>query len=338
MLICEPKPSSNRVSSRPKNVSEVVYQDEVISTLKKSIETGNLPHLLFYGPPGTGKTSTILAVAYELYGPPEDTVHSVYENCVLELNASDERGIDVIRKRVKTFAQATVASPSSSNPYPCPPYKLIILDEADAMTADAQNALRRTMETYSTVTRFCLICNYVTRIIEPLTSRTAKFRFRPLKAELISAKLSEIATAENLPTNPEIIKKLMEMSQGDMRKAINYLQSSYRLYGNSLKPEHIDDLSGNVPEDRLSKFLNRCRNTRSFKELQDLSTDLIADGYPANQVLSQLHDLILPLTDMNDEHKAIILSAIAAADKALIDGANEQLQILAIASTVMKTK
>ena len=297
-----------------------------------------MPHLLFYGPPGTGKTSTVLAVAYELYGPPEDTTHSVYNNCVLELNASDERGIDVIRKKVKTFAQATVATPSSSNPYPCPPYKLIILDEADSMTADAQNALRRTMETFSTVTRFCLICNYVTRIIEPLTSRTAKFRFRPLKAELITQKLSEIATAEGLPANPEIINKLMEMSQGDLRKAINYLQSSYRLYGTSLKPEHIDDLSGNVPVERLEKFLDRCRNTRSFKELQDLCSDLVADGYPANQVFSQLHDLVIALEDLTDAIKAVILSVLAAADKALIDGANEHLQLLHVASTIMKTK
>lgn len=324
--------------SRPKSVDEVVYQEEVVSTLKKSIETGNLPHLLFFGPPGTGKTSTILAVAYELYGPPEDTVHSVYNNCVLELNASDERGIDVIRKKVKTFAQATVASPSASNPYPCPPYKLIILDEADSMTSDAQHALRRTMETFSSVTRFCLICNYVTRIIEPLTSRTAKFRFRPLKAELISQKLTEIAKLENLPSNEQIIEKLMILSNGDMRKAINYLQSSYRLFGDALKPENIDDLSGNVPTDRLSKYLAKCRTTRSFKEIQDLSFDLIADGYPANQILSQLHDLIIPLNDMKEEHKAIILSSIAASDKALIDGANEQLQLLSIASVIMKTK
>ena len=325
--------------SRPKSVSEVVYQDEVISTLKKSIETGNLPHLLFYGPPGTGKTSTILAVAYELYGHPEDEVNGVYRNCVLELNASDERGIDVIRKKVKTFAQATVAAPSSSSPYPCPPYKLIILDEADSMTADAQHALRRTMETYSSVTRFCLICNYVTRIIEPLTSRTAKFRFRPLKAELITKKLGEIATAEGIPVaSTEVLEKLVALSQGDMRKAINYLQSSYRLYGNQLKPEHIDDMSGNVPVQRMEKFLQRCRVTKSFKEIQELTSDLIADGYPTNQIISQLHDIIIPLHDMKEEHKAIILTAIAQADKALIDGASEYLQLVSIASLIMKTK
>lgn len=326
------------VCSRPKTVNDVVYQDEVISALKNSIETGNLPHLLFYGPPGTGKTSTILAVAYELYGPPEDTVHSVYDRCVLELNASDERGIDVIRKKVKTFAQATVAAPSPSNPYPCPPFKLIILDEADSMTSDAQNALRRTMETYSAVTRFCLVCNYVTRIIEPLTSRTAKFRFRPLKGELITKKLSEIVQAEGLTVETEILEKLISMSQGDLRKAITYLQSAHRLYGTSLKPSHIDDMSGNVPNDRISFFFTRCRKTKAFKEIQDHCSDLIADGYPVNQILSQLHDLIIPMTDLSEEHKAIIISAIAEADKALIDGAGESLQLLHIASVIMKTK
>jgi replication factor C subunit 2/4 len=294
--------------------------------------------LLFYGPPGTGKTSTILAVAYELYGPP-DASDGVYSNCVLELNASDERGIDVIRKKVKTFAQASVAAPSASSPYPCPPYKLIILDEADSMTSDAQHALRRTMETYSSVTRFCLLCNYVTRIIEPLTSRTAKFRFRPLKPELITKRLSEIATAEGLTNiSEEILVKLNEMAQGDLRKAINYLQSSYRLYGTSLKPSHIDDMSGNVPADRMNKFLMRCRLSKSYKEIQDLTQDLINDGYPANQVLSQLHDLIVPLQDMTEVHKATVLTCLAEADKALIDGAGEFLQLLHVASTLMKAR
>ena len=142
---------------RPKQLDDIAAQGHAVTVLKKTLQSANLPHMLFYGPPGTGKTSTILALAKELFGP------ELMKSRILELNASDERGISIVREKVKNFARLTVSKPSKNDleNYPCPPYKIIILDEADSMTSDAQSALRRTMETYSGVTRFCLICNYV---------------------------------------------------------------------------------------------------------------------------------------------------------------------------------
>ena len=210
---------------RPKTLDDVTAQSNTVTVLKRALESANLPHMLFYGPPGTGKTSTILALTRELYGP------QLVKSRVLELNASDERGISIVREKVKNFAKLTVSKPSRSDleNYPCPPYKIIILDEADSMTADAQSALRRTMETYSSVTRFCLICNYITRIIDPLASRCSKFRFKALDSSNALGRLSFIAKEEGVRYHEGVLDRILEISTGDLRKAITLLQSSSKL-------------------------------------------------------------------------------------------------------------
>ncbi|QEL61778.1 hypothetical protein CJJ09_003934 [Candidozyma auris] len=211
---------------RPKKLDDVASQGHAVKVLKKTLESANLPHMLFYGPPGTGKTSTVLALAKQLYGP------KLYKSRVLELNASDERGISIVRQKIKNFARLTVSNPSPEDlrDYPCPPYKIIILDEADSMTNDAQSALRRTMENYSSVTRFCLICNYITRIIDPLASRCSKFRFRALDSENALQRLQYIVNEENVPLEGDsVLEEIIKVSGGDLRKAITYLQSAARL-------------------------------------------------------------------------------------------------------------
>ncbi|XP_006869801.1 PREDICTED: replication factor C subunit 4 [Chrysochloris asiatica] len=313
---------------RPKCVDEVAFQEEVVAVLKKSLEGADLPNLLFYGPPGTGKTSTILAAARELFGP------ELFRLRVLELNASDERGIQVVREKVKTFAQLTVSG-SRSDGKPCPPFKIVILDEADSMTSAAQAALRRTMEKESKTTRFCLICNYVSRIIEPLTSRCSKFRFKPLSDKTQQQRLLDIAEKENVKISNEGIAYLVKVSEGDLRKAITFLQSATRLTGGKEVTEKvITDIAGVIPAETIDGIFVACQSG-SFDKLEAVVKDLIDEGHAATQVVNQLHDVVVE-NHLSDKQKSIITEKLAEVDKCLTDGADEHLQLISLCATVMQ--
>lgn len=194
---------------RPNALQELISHEDIIRTIRKFISVDKLPHLLFYGPPGTGKTSTILACAKEIYSPKE------FNSMVLELNASDDRGINVVRGQILSFASTRTIFNSG--------YKLIILDEADAMTNDAQNALRRIIEKFTDNVRFCLICNYLSKIIPALQSRCTRFRFGPLNSEQILPRLQHVADAQNVNLTEDGKKALINLSGGDMRKVLGYL-------------------------------------------------------------------------------------------------------------------
>ena len=334
---------------RPKSVDEVSHQPEVVASLKKSLEQKNLPcagaippnlspfttplknsaalpptrHLIFYGPPGTGKTSTILACARQLYG-------AEYKNRVMELNASDERGIAVVRNKIKSFAQVAVSSNDN-----LPPYKLIVLDEADSMTTDAQSALRRTMETYSKVTRFCIICNYISRIIPPIASRCAKFRFKPLPGDAMVGRLAHVAREEGVGTSEAVLAELITQSEGDMRRAIQMLQSLHRLYGEEMDAQAVLDISGALPADRVARIFEVCRSG-SFEALTALADDIIADGYPVSQVVAQMLDFVLTAPGMPEATKAKIAMQLAESDKQLIDGAGDHIQLMNILACTMR--
>ncbi|MCJ1226456.1 Subunit of heteropentameric Replication factor C (RF-C) [Toensbergia leucococca] len=280
--------------------------------------------MLFYGPPGTGKTSTILALAKELYGP------EMFQTRVLELNASDERGISIVREKVKNFARMQLSNPPLhyKDKYPCPPYKIIILDEADSMTQDAQSALRRTMETYSKITRFCLICNYVTRIIDPLASRCSKFRFKSLDQGNAKKRLEEIAENEDVKLEDGALDTLIRCSEGDLRKAITFLQSAARLVGavktsqsksngHPLKRRYEDDdegddddpmdvdrkddalisikiieeIAGVIPSSVVNSLIQAMQpRTKGavYEAVAKVVTDMVADGWSATQVVTQV--------------------------------------------------
>uniref|UniRef100_A0A0D6R900 AAA+ ATPase domain-containing protein n=1 Tax=Araucaria cunninghamii TaxID=56994 RepID=A0A0D6R900_ARACU len=314
---------------RPKQIKDVAHQEEVVRALANTLETGSLPHLLFYGPPGTGKTTTALAIAHQLFGP------ELYKSRVLELNASDDRGINVVRTKIKDFAAVAVACGGTNSGYLCPPFKIIILDEADSMTEDAQNALRRTMETHSKVTRFCFICNYVSRIIEPLASRCAKFRFKPLVEDIMTNRILHICKEEGLHLDSDALRTLGSVSEGDLRRAITCLQSAARLYGSSISSNNIISVSGIIPIQVVQSLFQACK-TGQFDMAQKEVTDIVAEGHPASQIFSQLYDLVVQATDISDETKARISQRLAEADKCLIDGADEYLQLLDVASNAMR--
>ncbi|KAJ1427015.1 putative replication factor C 37 kDa subunit [Ochromonadaceae sp. CCMP2298] len=315
---------------RPSKVEEVAHQDEVISTLKKSIDLGTLPHLMFHGPPGTGKTTTILAVARALFGP------ELYKTRMLELNASDERGISVVRDKVKTFAQGAVGGQKTPG-YPCPKFKIIVLDEVDTMTPDAQSALRRIIETYSKVTRFCLICNYVTRVIEPLASRCAKFRFKPLPVESMQVRMRQIAASESVGLSEETLAVLLRASKGDMRKAVTYLQSAFQLTtpGADIDSLTVVDISGQVADDVMDKMWAAMagRNVDSLRAAVD---EMLYSGFALADVLSQLHDEVVGRAGVSDVDKALICEKIAEVDMNLVDGASEALQLHDLAAYIMR--
>jgi len=315
---------------RPKTVDDIVQQDEVVAVLKKVLQGADLPNLLFYGPPGTGKTSTILAMARELFG-------DIFRSRILELNASDERGIQVVREKVKSFAQLT-ASSCRPDGRPCPPLKIIILDEADSMTSSAQAALRRIMEKESKTTRFCLICNYISRIIEPLTSRCAKFRFKQLNETVLIRRLEEISKSENVNCSKEAISAIILTSDGDLRKAITSLQSAYRLKRQKeIVKDDIYEIAGVVPEHWINDLLKICTHSSSYEQLEKFVEGFMVEGFAASQVFNQLHDKIIKNDTISDSVKSTLCECLALCDHRLVEGADEYLQIMVACTTIMQS-
>lgn len=194
---------------RPLSIENVFLEEKNMNCIRSFIDKQNFPNLLFYGPPGTGKTSTIIAMANDIY-------KEKYNLMVLELNASDNRNIQVVRKIIKEFASSKTLFNSG--------YKLIILDEVDSMTNDAQFCLRRIMETYCNNVRFCFICNFIGKIIPAIQSRCSKFKFSNLNTIQISSKLAEIMNEENITISPNIMSIIVNYCNGDMRKILNYIQ------------------------------------------------------------------------------------------------------------------
>ncbi|KRZ16573.1 Replication factor C subunit 4, partial [Trichinella zimbabwensis] len=306
---------------RPKIVDDIAYQDEVVAVLKKSLTSNDIPNLLFYGPPGTGKTSAILALCRQIFGS------EIYRDRVLELNASDERGIDVIRDKVKIFSQFA-ASEITESGKKCPPLKMVILDEADSMTKQAQAALRRTMERESKTTRFCLICNYISCIIEPITSRCAKFRFKPLTLEIQIERLKKICENENVNIDDRALSSLIGFCDGDLRRAINTLQSAASFKDNKeIVQTDIEEICQIVPEELVEQFIAICRKG-SHENMEKLVLQLQREAYSAYQFIIQLHDKLIDDLMISDLARAKLLSKLAVCENRILAGADETLQLM----------
>lgn len=309
---------------RPKSFKNIVSQEIPLNIILPILHNGNCPHFIFHGPPGTSKTSTALLVATHLFGP-----RRVSER-VIELNASDDRGISVVRHQIIKFAKTAIGTADPN--YPCPNYKLIILDEADAMTDDAQAALKKVMEEYSTITRFCFICNYIANIVDPIISRCVTIRFQPIRKEEITNRLQYIAQKEELNINKPVIEKISEFSNGDLRKAIIILQNSkYKL--TEITINDIYSMCKYITQNEMNDYLDKIRQNNNIKNVILITRKIINTGYLLNSIINSIVDYICEL-NVDDCIKAKLLFELTHVEKNIVNGANNYIQLLKIMNDV----
>merc|ERR1711939_840682 len=273
-------------------------------------------HLLFYGPPGTGKTSTILAVAKKLYG---SSVGAMRNNC-LELNASDDRGIDVVREQIKSFASTKLIYSSG--------FKLIILDEADMMTQAAQSALRRVIEQYTKNVRFCIICNYVNRIIPAIQSRCTRFRFGPLPTLEIEKRLNYVVDAEKVNLTADGRQALLELSKGDMRRALNVLQACHSAF-DVTDEAAVYDCTGNPCPADVETIVHTMMHDSFESAFQRISQLKMEKGLALQDIIAGVHDVVATLELKAPSH-VYLLDQLAQVEHRLSTGGSEKLQLTSL--------
>ncbi|XP_076845930.1 replication factor C subunit 5 [Brachyhypopomus gauderio] len=301
---------------RPQTLDDLISHQDILSTIQKFISEDKLPHLLFYGPPGTGKTSTILACAKQLYKDKE------FNSMVLELNASDDRGIDVVRGPILSFASTRTIFKKG--------FKLVILDEADAMTQDAQNALRRVIEKFTENTRFCLICNYLSKIIPALQSRCTRFRFGPLSQSQMIPRLEHVIQQESIDITPDGMKAIVTLSVGDMRRSLNILQSTHMAYG-KVNEETVYTCTGHPLRSDIANILDWALNkdfSTAYKQILQLKT---LKGLALHDILTEVH-LLIHRVDFSPSIRMDLLIKLADIEYRLASGTNEKIQLSSMVS------
>jgi replication factor C small subunit len=310
---------------RPKTLKEVVNLKEIITSLNTFFKSPTtIPHLLFAGRAGTGKTSVALCIAQQLLG-------SNWRNYTLELNASDERGIGMVRERVKSFSRHSRGMLGNV------PYSIIILDECDQMTASAQTALRRIMETSSRISRFILIANYSSKIIEPIQSRCAVFRFSAVRKEDMIKHLQMIAEKENLTVLGNTIETIVDVSEGDLRRAINILQTSVGYgKGRRVNVKTVLHVVGQVHPKQIQMMINRALNGHFIEAREILQELMIGYGLAGVDIIRQIHRELYKISFLSIDEKAELANIVGEYDFRLSEGANEDIQLSALLAQFTK--
>lgn len=302
---------------RPSNLKEVIGQEAIVDKLKEFVKAKSFPSMIFSGPAGVGKTTSAIALAKELYG-------SQINEAFLELNASDARGIDVIRGRVKEFARTVPLSGGM--------VKIIFLDEADSLTSEAQHALRRTMEKYSLSTRFILSANYASKIIEPIQSRCVVLRFKPLREEEMKKYIERVAKSEGLEVDEKAIEALLYVSEGDLRKLTNIMQST-AVSEKTVTEKAIYEIAARARPKEIIAMLKYALAGDFVKSRAELNTLVLSHGMSGEDILLQCYREALNL-EVEDRLKLKIISMIGDYNFRIVEGANDRIQLEAMLASL----